>query len=60
MANEAGIYTHLWRLEELKIEIAKELIEPLKFLFQIRKILLLLLLPLFKANSNEKYKFQRF
>lgn len=30
MAEEAGIYKHLWRPEELGITKAKELIEPLK------------------------------
>lgn len=30
MAKEAGIYTYLWRPEELKITIARELIEPLQ------------------------------
>lgn len=29
MAEEAGIYKHLWRPEELGITTAKELIEPL-------------------------------
>ena len=29
MADEAGIYQHLWRPEELGIQTAKELIEPL-------------------------------
>ena len=29
MADEAGIYKHLWRPEEINIKIAKELIEPL-------------------------------
>jgi len=29
MAEEAGIYQHLWRPEELGIETAHELIEPL-------------------------------
>lgn len=30
MASEAGIYKHLWRPEELGIERAEQLIEPLK------------------------------
>jgi hypothetical protein len=30
MAEEAGIYTHLWRPEEIGITKAKELIDPLK------------------------------
>jgi len=30
MAEEAGIYKHLWRPEELDITIASSLIEPLK------------------------------
>jgi type II secretory pathway component PulM len=30
MANEAGIYQHLWRPEELGITKAAELIEPLR------------------------------
>jgi hypothetical protein len=30
MAHEAGIYRHLWRPEELGIERARELIQPLK------------------------------
>lgn len=30
MAEEAGIYKHLWRPEELGITTAKDLIEPLK------------------------------
>lgn len=30
MAEEAGIYMHLWRPEELGIETAAELIKPLK------------------------------
>ena len=29
MAGEAGIYQHLWRPEEVEIEYAKQLIEPL-------------------------------
>jgi len=29
MAVAAGIYIHLWKPEELKISVAKELIEPL-------------------------------
>ena len=29
MAQHAGIYTYLWKPEELKITTAKELIEPL-------------------------------
>lgn len=29
MAQKAGIYTHLWRPDEIKITVAKELIEPL-------------------------------
>ena len=30
MANEAGIYKHLWRPEELGITTAEQLIEPLE------------------------------
>jgi len=30
MAGEAGIYQHLWRPEELEIEMAIELVEPLE------------------------------
>jgi len=30
MANEAGIYYHLWRPEEIGLTTAKELIEPLE------------------------------
>lgn len=30
MAEEAGIYKHLWRPEEIGIETAQQLIEPLK------------------------------
>lgn len=30
MADEAGIYKHLWRPEELGIKTAEELIEPLR------------------------------
>ena len=30
MAEEAGIYKHLWRPEEIGITTAKELIEPIK------------------------------
>lgn len=30
MAEEAGIYKHLWRPEELGVKTAKELIEPLR------------------------------
>lgn len=30
MADEAGIYKHLWRPDEIKITKAKELIEPLR------------------------------
>lgn len=30
MAQEAGIYKHLWHPEELEIKTARELIEPLK------------------------------
>jgi hypothetical protein len=30
MAEAAGIYTHVWRPEELEIKKAKELIEPLE------------------------------
>ena len=30
MAEEAGIYEHLWRPDEIKITKAKELIEPLR------------------------------
>lgn len=29
MAQEAGIYQHLWRPEELNITVAKDLIDPL-------------------------------
>jgi hypothetical protein len=37
MAEEAGIYKHLWRPEELGITTAKELIEPLKAGLQLLK-----------------------
>lgn len=30
MAKEAGIYQHLWRPEELRISVAKDLIKPLE------------------------------
>lgn len=30
MANEAGIYEHLWRPEEISIHLAGELIKPLE------------------------------
>jgi len=30
MANEAGIYKHLWRPEEVNTTLAKDLIEPLR------------------------------
>jgi hypothetical protein len=30
MAEEAGIYQHLWRPEEIGIKTARELIEPLR------------------------------
>jgi len=46
MAGEAGIYTHLWRPDELGIENAYALIEPLK---QSLKIL--------KANPERFKKF---
>ena len=46
MAKEAGIYTHLWEPEKLKIVKAKDLIEPLK-----------VGLELLKSNSEHFEKF---
>lgn len=37
MANEAGIYQHLWRPEELGIKTATELIGPLRDGLQLMK-----------------------
>jgi len=37
MAEEAGIYYHLWRPEELKITKAKELIDPLREALHVLK-----------------------
>jgi hypothetical protein len=37
MADEAGIYKHLWRPEEISIYLAGELIEPLEEGLQLMK-----------------------
>lgn len=37
MADEAGIYSHLWRPDEIGIKTAAELIEPLKIGIQKMK-----------------------
>ena len=38
MADEAGIYKHLWRPEEIRITKASELIEPLRTAIEAMKI----------------------
>jgi hypothetical protein len=37
MAEEAGIYNHLWRPEEISIHLAGELIEPLEIGLKLMK-----------------------